>query len=150
MEKITILCEEVQNVLKSLGYEDITLNDKISYFEIIFKSPWDLGSSGFKRRHKDAISLLTKGYLLDIEYMSDRHYIHLHKHLKGIEPDNDRYGCMIYTAMKVDDEDKIRNDVFVNHIDYCDRVVCKSISRKDVDGENKSITIKGVVQGQLE
>lgn len=150
MEKITILCEEVQNVLKSLGYENVEITDKDRYFEISFKSPWDLGSYGFKRRHKDSIILLIKGYLMDIEYMSDMHYIHLYKHLKGIEPDNDRYSCMIYTAMKVDDEDMIRNDVFVNHIDHCDRVVCKSISRKDIDGENKSITIKGVVQGQLE
>ena len=131
MEKITILCEEVQNVLKSLGYEDIELNDKVSYFEILFKSPWDLGSYGFKRRHKDAIILLTKGYLLDIEYMSDRHYIHLHKQLKGIEPDNDRYGCMIYTAMKVDEDDMIRNDVFVNHIDHCDRIVYNILSDEE-------------------
>ena len=131
MEKITILCEEVQNVLKTLGYEDIKLRDKVSYFEIECKSPWDLGSYGFKRRHKDAISLLTKGYLLDIEYMSDRHYIHLHKHLKGIEPDNDRYGCMIYTAMKVDEDDMIRNDVFVNHIDHCDRIVYNILSEEE-------------------
>ena len=121
------LLDEVENVLKSLGYTNFSRKNGDGHYDLAFTSPWDFGFEGFKQRHKDAIVLLTKGYLLEIYYLSDRHHVLLYKELQGLDPDDDRYSTLIYTAMEVPDTETpcrvAGNEIFINNVDHFTREI---------------------------
>lgn len=127
MVNIEELLDEVENVLKSFGYTNIKREDQDMFYRIGFTSPWNLGSEGFKRRHMDAIILLTKGYLTELFYLSDRHHVLLRKELRGLDPDDDRYSTLIYTAMEVPHTEvpccEVGKEVFVNNVDHFTRCI---------------------------
>ena len=117
------LVKECKNIFISLGYEKIKEKEYNDYIEISFRSPWDLGYDGFKNRHKDAIRMLLKGYLFEFDYSNDTHYVRINKELKGLDPDDDRYGCLYYETIKILSTFPKSNDIFINYGDHVSRFV---------------------------
>lgn len=124
---IELIINEVIGVLHSFGYNGIE-HDVNKLFHVIHFHV-DNGSDSMPTRHKDAISMLTKGYLNVFSYKSDRQYIYINKELKGIDPDDDRYSCLIHEMIHVQDNKRTKEEVdgkeiFINRYDHFDRFVC--------------------------
>lgn len=121
------LLDEVERMLKALGYVNFSRKNEEKHYDLAFTSPWDFGFEGFRQRHKDAVTLLTKGYLLEIYYLADRHHVLLYKELQGLHPDDDRYSTLIYTAMEVPHTEtpcrEAGKEVFINEVDHFVRKV---------------------------
>lgn len=126
MVDLETIKQEIKSVLEAFGYKP-TFKSNENFEEIQFYSP---GSDSFLQRHKDAISMLSKGYLMEFYYMGDTHHVRLYKECKGLDPDNDRYSTLIYVMNKVP-KNEIRclepgNEVFVNMYDHFKRLVRKN------------------------
>ena len=121
---------EIQNeviaLLEAFGYKPkVTLNNPIvGYMDIHF--PLKNGSETMPTRYKDAISMLTKGYLYEFYYASGNQHIYLRNYRKGLKPDDDRYSCLIHEMRLVSSKEPyfgIGQEVFVNMGNHFKRFV---------------------------
>lgn len=125
MEAIEIN-QEVIAMLFALGYKpEVKVNNPdVGYIDICCHVK--NGSDTMPTRHKDAISMLAKGYLYEFYYASDIQHIYLRNECIGLKPNDDRYSCLIHEMRLVSsDEHKIGNglELFVNMGDHFKRFV---------------------------
>lgn len=124
---------EVKALLEAWGYRpqmEITKSGKIDiYFHV------DNGFDSMPTRHKDAISMLAKGYLSEFYYGGDIQHVYLNVECDGLEPDDGRYRCLIYEMKNVSSKEPLLNnsaEIFVNMGDRFKRFV----NWKDVSSED--------------
>lgn len=103
MNDITL---EVCVLLKAFGYNPYvskyTTNDSLNMVDISFAV--NNGSESLPQRYKDAISMLVKGYLSEFYYQNDIQHVKLYNdHPDGLEPDDNRYSCLIKEMIHVKD-----------------------------------------------
>lgn len=120
----TKIAREIVVLLEAWGYkpEVKKLSDMYTDICCIVKD----GFGSMSQRHKDAISMLAKGYLSSFDYESDIQHIYLQNECKGLKPNDDRYSCLIREIIRVNSKDKLyRNgdEVFVNMGDHFKRFV---------------------------
>lgn len=120
--------QEVKALLEAFGYKPevrIYTNKSGKRFVDIFFHV----NNGFETmpiRHKNAISMLAKGYLRCFDYASDTQYVCLYDECKGLKPDDDRYGCLLHLIRQVDSDSLMPSrgsEVFVNMGDHFKRFV---------------------------
>ena len=113
------IIDEVMTVLKSLGYKNVQLYNPDDY-DITFNIS---GFEDFPQRHKDMISLLLKGYLKEMYYAPGGiQHIYIYNDLKGVEPDDDRYSCLISKIIHVQTPPpELFAEAFINYGDCCAR-----------------------------
>lgn len=119
MEKVKseILVNEVIKLVESFGFKPI-LTEKEKKIEVKFVVK--NGFESFPTRYKNCISMLLGGFLSEFYYGGDFQYIYILKDRKGIDPDDDKYGCLLHEMRLVeDDNDK---DIFINRIDHFERI----------------------------
>lgn len=118
--------QEVVALLEAWGYKpEVKVNKPtVGYIDICCKV-----KDGFETmptRHKDAISMLAKGYLSEFYYASDIQHVYLRNECKGLNPNDDRYSCLIHEMRLVNsDEPRFGNgdEVFANMGDHFKRFV---------------------------
>lgn len=118
--------QEVVALLKAFGYKpEVKVNHpSVGYIDICF--PVKNGFGTMPARHKDAISMLTKGYLYEFYYASDTQHVYLLNECNGLKPNDDRYSCLIHKMRLVSSNEPCFGDgqeVFVNMGDHFKRFV---------------------------
>ena len=80
------ICQEVVALLEAWGYKpEVKVNKPaVGYIDICF--PVKNGFETMPTRHKDAISMLAKGYLSEFYYVSDTQHVYLRHECNGLEP----------------------------------------------------------------
>lgn len=114
---------EVKAVLNSLGYKtEVRKTEK--YVDLYF-----VVNNGYETmpvRHKDAIAMLAKGFLMEFYYAGNIQHVYLRRECDGLEPDDDRYGCLLHEIKNVSSQEKIAaegSELFVNMHDHFKRIV---------------------------
>ena len=118
--------QEVVALLEAFGYKPkVEVNKQtFGYVDIYF--PVKNGSETMPTRHKDAISMLAKGYLSDFYYASGNQHVYLRNECNGLNPDDDRYSCLIHEMRLVSSNEPCfgnGQEVFVNMGDHFKRFV---------------------------
>ncbi len=130
MENQKIIAE-VKSVLDAFGYNtEVKVTEK--YVDLYFTV--NNGFDTMPVRHKDAIAMLSKGFLMEFYYAGGIQHVYLRKECKGLEPDDDRYGCLLHEISKVNSQEGIAaegSELFVNMHDHFKRIV----NWKDVTSE---------------
>ena len=75
---------------------------------------------------KDAISMLAKGYLSEFYYASGNQHVYLRNECNGLNPDDDRYSCLIHEMRLVSSNEHCFSngqESFVNMGDHFKRFV---------------------------
>lgn len=111
------LQNEVIAVLKAFGYNPEVKENTPSngYNDIYFRV--DNGFDSMQARHKDAILMLVKGHLLEFYYGGDIQHIYLSRECHGLEPNDNRYSCLLYKMKLVKSDEpyyKDGSEIFVN------------------------------------
>ena len=124
--EINEIHKEVVALLKAFGYKpEVKVNHpSVGYIDICF--PVKNGFETMPTRHKDAISMLAKGYLSLFYYTSDTQHVYLRNECKGLKPNDDRYSCLIHEIRLVSSDEPYFGDgqeVFVNMGDHFKRFV---------------------------
>ena len=124
--EINEIHKEVVALLKAFGYKpEVKVNHpSVGYIDICF--PVKNGFETMPTRHKDAISMLAKGYLSLFYYTSDTQHVYLRNECKGLKPNDDRYSCLIHEMRLVSSDEPYFGDgqeVFVNMGDHFKRFV---------------------------
>lgn len=124
--KVNEICQEVIALLQAFGYKpEVKVNKPtVGYIDICF--PVKNGFETMPTRHKDAISMLAKGYLSEFYYESDNQHIYLCNECNGLKPNDDRYSCLIYEMLLVSSNEPVFDngkEVFVNMGDHFKRFV---------------------------
>lgn len=153
MDKVVQIRKEIIKTLQAFGYEDVSFVEREKSYEISF--PVNNGFETFLQRHKDAISMLAKGFLCSFYYTSDRKQVILHKKCRGLDPDDGRYSYLLH-AMRIAENNKTKKgdvcgkEIFINMYDHFERVllekpVTELIGEVLGDNENmdKAIHTKG-------
>lgn len=125
--------KEVKALLEAWGYKPEVRIDRPSkgYVDICFHV--NNGFDTMPTRHKDAIIMLAKGYLSEFYYGQDTQHVYLRNECKGLNPDDDRYDCLLHEIKSVDSNDReIGPEIFVNMGDRFKRFV----NWKDVSSED--------------
>ena len=118
--------QEVIALLEAFGYKpEVKVNKPASaYIDICF--PVKNGFDTMHTRHKDAISMLAKGYLSEFYYAHGNQHVYLRKECNGLEPNDDRYSCLIHEMRLVSSNEPYPGngqEVFVNMGDHFKRFV---------------------------
>ena len=118
--------KEVIAMLMAWGYKpEATVNKPtVGYIDICF--PAKKGFETMPTRHKDAISMLAKGYLSEFYYASGNQHVYLRNECNGLEPNDDRYSCLIHEMRLVSSNEPYFDngqEVFVNMGDHFKRFV---------------------------
>ena len=118
--------QEVVALLEAFGYKpEVKVNNPtVGYIDIYF--PVKNGFETMPTRHKDAISMLTKGYLSSFYYASNTQHVYLRNECNGLKPNDDRYSCLIHEMRLVSSDEPYFGDgqeVFVNMGDHFKRFV---------------------------
>ena len=118
--------QEVIALLEAFGYKpEVKVNKPtVGYIDICF--PVKYGSETMPTRHKDAISMLAKGYLSEFYYASGNQHVYLRNECNGLEPNDDRYSCLIHEMRLVSSNEPYFDngqEVFVNMGDHFKRFV---------------------------
>ena len=118
--------QEVVALLEAWGYKpEVKVNKPtVGYIDICF--PVKYGFETMPTRHKDAISMLAKGYLSEFYYASDTQHVYLYNECNGLKPNDDRYSCLIHEMRLVSSNEPCFNngqEVFVNMGDHFKRFV---------------------------
>lgn len=124
--------QEVITLLESFGYKpEVKANTRL-YIDICFPVK---DSETMPTRYKDAISMLSKGYLAEFYYTAGYQHVYLLKECNGLEPDDDRYSCLIHEIRLVDSNEPYfgnGQEVFVNMGDNFKRFInWKEVTSKD-------------------
>ena len=122
----TEIHQEVVALLEAWGYKpEVKVNKPdADYIDICF--PVKYGFDTMPTRHKDAISMLAKGYLSKFYYASGIQHVYLLNECNGLKPNDDRYSCLIQEILFVSSsEPRFGNgrEVFVNMGDRFKRFV---------------------------
>ncbi len=135
--EINNIHKEVKALLEAFGYKPEVETYRSSFDEIIVDMHFHV-NNGYETmpiRHKDAIIMLAKGYLAEFYYGQDTQHVRLYSECKGLNPDDERYGCLLHEARLVSsDEPYLRKgaEIFVNMGDHFKRFV----NWEDVTSEN--------------
>ena len=118
--------QEVIALLEAFGYKpEVKVNKPtVGYIDICF--PVKYGSETMPTRHKDAISMLAKGYLSEFYYASGNQHVYLRNECNGLKPNDDRYSCLIHEMRLVSSNEPCfgnGQEVFVNMGDHFKRFV---------------------------
>lgn len=119
---------EVKALLEAFGYKpDVKeyrtiggINKVDLYFQV------DNGSETMPTRHKDAIAMLSKGYLSEFYYDGVTQHVRMFDYCIGLDPDDDRYECLLHKISLVDSVELLPDkgqEVFVNMGDHFKRFV---------------------------
>ena len=132
--EINEIHKEVVALLEAFGYKpEVKVNKPtVGYIDICF--PVKNGFETMPTRHKDAISMLAKGYLFSFYYESNTQHVYLRNECKGLKPNDDRYSCLIHEMRLASSDEPYYGDgqeVFVNMGDHFKRFV----NWKDVASE---------------
>lgn len=128
--------KEVKALLEAFGYKPEVKIYKTSYGKDMVDLYFYVtnGSETMPIRHKDAVRMLSKGYLSEFYYGQDTQHVLLYSECKGLNPDDDRYGCLLHEIRLVEDDlcaDK-GTEIFVNMGDHFKRFVnWKNVTSKD-------------------
>lgn len=118
--------QEVVALLEAFWYKpEVKVNKPtVDYIDICF--PVKNGFETMPTRHKDAISMLAKGYLSSFYYASNTQHVYLRNECNGLKPNDDRYSCLIHEMRLVSSDEPYFGDgqeVFVNMGDHFKRFV---------------------------
>lgn len=118
--------QEVVALLEALGYKPKVKvnNPSVGYIDIC--CPVKGGFDTMPTRHKDAISMLAKGYLSEFYYASGTQHVYLRNECNGLKPNDDRYSCLIHEMRLVSSNEPCfgnGQEVFVNMGDHFKRFV---------------------------
>ena len=119
MEKIDskILVKEVTKIITTLGYDPhVTENDKM----FIIRFHVNNGFDSFPVRYKNSILMLLGGFLSEFYYDDDLQDICILKQCNGINPDSNKYSCLLHEMRLVNDNNN--KEIFINRIDHFDRI----------------------------
>ena len=124
--EINEIHKEVVALLKAFGYKpEVKVNKPtVDYIDICF--PVKNGFDTMPTRHKDAISMLAKGYLSEFYYASGNQHVYLRNECNGLKPNDDRYSCLIHEMRLASSDEPYYGDgqeVFVNMGDHFKRFV---------------------------
>ncbi len=72
---------------------DVQIKNENYIYEIRFHV--NDGSDSFPVRYVDMLRMLFKGFLHEFYYSSDTQIIIVRKENSGLEPDNDKYSCLL-------------------------------------------------------
>lgn len=123
MKELNYIHKEVKALLEAFGYKP-----EVKIFKEMVEMSFHV-NNGYETmpiRHKNAISMLAKGYLMEFCYGSDTQHVRLYHDYKGLMPDDDRYGCLLHVIRKVDSDSEMTRrgmEVFVNMGDQFKRFV---------------------------
>ena len=118
--------KEVLAMLMAWGYKPEVKVNKPTIGKIDICFPVKYGFETMPTRHKDAISMLAKGYLSEFYYASGNQHVYLRNECKGLEPNDDRYSCLIHEMRLVSSNEPCfgnGQEVFVNMGDHFKRFV---------------------------
>ena len=118
--------QEIVAMLMAWGYKPEVKVNKPTIGTIDICFPVKYGFETMPTRHKDAISMLAKGYLLVFYYASGKQHVYLRNECKGLEPNDDRYSCLIHKMRLVSSNEPCfgnGQEVFVNMGDHFKRFV---------------------------
>lgn len=111
MVSVDKIKDEIIGMLLVFGYENINVkyvNEGL--INIVFGTSTN---EGFKARHRKSIQALASGYLSEFyDYGNNTEAIMLRVECKGLDPDNDKYSCLMHEINKIDDT--ITDEVFIN------------------------------------
>ena len=131
--------KEVKALLEAFGYkpEVKTYTTKSGYDVVDMHFHVDNGYETMPIRHKDAIIMLAKGYLAEFYYGQDTQHVRLYSKCKGLNPDDDRYGCLLHEIINVHTDEpwachRPGTEIFVNMDDHFKGFV----NWKEVTAEN--------------
>ena len=135
MDKVVQIRKEIIETLKAFGYEDASFVEKENTYEISFHV--NNGSETFLQRHKDAISMLAKGFLCMFYYTNNRQQVIIYKKCRGLDPDDERYSCLLHEMCLVGDnktkkEDVCGKEIFINMYDRFERVILEEPITKHI------------------
>ena len=124
--EINEIHKEVVALLEAFGYKpEVKVNKPtVGYIDICF--PVKNGFDTMPTRHKDAISMLAKGYLSVFYYESNTQHVYLRNECNGLKPNDDRYSCLIHEMRLASSDEPYYGDgqeVFVNMGDHFKRFV---------------------------
>lgn len=127
-KELNYIHKEVDSLLKAFGYkpEVKTYTTKSGIDMVEFSFHVNNGYETMPIHHKDAISMLAKGYLSEFSYKDDTQYVCLYYECKGLNPDDDRYSCLLHEVHLVSSEEPLPRsgaEVFVNMRDHFKRFV---------------------------
>ena len=115
---------EVCNLLKSFGYSPkVNEYQHPNGFDMVDISFHVYSYDDFKTRFKDSIRMLAKGYLSEFYYAPGGiQHVYLYNECYGLEPDDDRYSCLLDKLKHVSNETpRPENDIFEVGSFYCKR-----------------------------
>ena len=111
------LLKEVIAIIIALGYDPhVTENGKM----FIIRFHVNNGFDSFSVRYKNSISMLLGGFLSEFYYDDDCQDICILKECNGINPNSDKYGCLLHEMRLVNDDNN--KEIFINRIDHFDRI----------------------------
>lgn len=135
--KLNKIHQEVKYLLEAFGYKPLvtTYRDYNGEDRVDLHFHVDGGFDAMPTRHKDAVIMLAKGYLSELYYGQDTQHVRLYSECKGLNPDDERYGCLLHEIRLVSpDEPHLRKgiEVFVNMGDHFKRFVnWEDVTSKD-------------------
>ncbi len=119
---------EVKALLEAFGYKPevkkYKTNKGLCMVDLYFHV--DNGYDTMPIRHKDAITMLDKGFLSEFYYGQDTQHVRMFGDYVGLNPDDDRYGCLLYEIRLVDSGELVPErgeEIFVNMGDHFKRFV---------------------------
>ena len=118
--------QEVIALLQAWGYKPEVKVNKPTIGKIDICFPVKYGFETMPTRHKDAISMLAKGYLSEFYYASGNQHVYLRNECNGLKPNDDRYSCLIHEIRLVSSNEPCfgnGQEVFVNMGDHFKRFV---------------------------
>lgn len=124
--EINEIHKEVVALLLAFGYKpEVKVNHpSVGYIDIC--CPVKNGFETMPTRHKDAISMLAKGYLSVFYYAYGTQHVYLRNECNGLKPNDDRYSCLIHEMRLVSSNEPCFDngkEVFVNMGDHFKRFV---------------------------
>lgn len=125
MVSVDKIKDEIIGMLLVFGYENINVRPiNNGLINIVFGTP---PNEGFKARHRKAIQALASGYLSEFyDYGNNTESIILKQNCNGLNPDSDKYSCLIHTINQINDD--ITSEIFVNEKDHFKRIICNKLS----------------------
>lgn len=119
---------EVKALLEAFGYKPevkkYKTNKGLCMVDLYFHV--DNGYDTMPIRHKDAITMLAKGFLSEFYYGQDTQHVRMFGDYVGLNPDDDRYGCLLHEIRLVDSGELVPErgeEIFVNMGDHFKRFV---------------------------
>lgn len=126
MNDLKQIHNEVVALLKAFGYKPEIKKYQTESGKSVVDISFHVnnGYETMRTRYKDAIIMLTKGYLSEFYYGQDTQHVRLYGECNGLNPDDDRYSCLLHEIKQVDSNDPLPSkgtEIFVNMGDHFKR-----------------------------